>query len=157
MLIEISMKILMRGAGAVILAVMALGSVHSADMPAAGAAVAITHISGGIGDAEQQQFAAREQEFNLKLVFSLTAGNYLADVTVLVSDAKGHKLIEHVAEGPLFMARLPAGEYQVAVTHRGKTLNRKTRLADHRLRTEHFRWPADPQDDLPVSRWLDKE
>lgn len=151
------MNMLVRGAGTIILAVMALGSVRGADMPAAGAPVAITYISGGIGDAEQQQLAAREQEFSLKLVFSLTAGNYLTDVTVVVSDAKGRKIIEHVAEGPFFMARLPAGEYQVAVTHDGRTLNRKTRIAGHRLRTEHFRWPADPQNDLPVSRWLDKE
>ena len=90
-------------------------------------------------------------------MFSLVEGNYVADVRVVVSDTRGGKLIEQVAEGPIFMARIPAGEYEIYSTYGGRTMNRKTRVVDNRLRTEYFRWPANPENDLPVSRWLDKE
>jgi hypothetical protein len=52
------------------------------------------------GEAELAALAAREKEFNLKLVFSLVQGNYVADVDVTVSDAKGAKVIERSANGP---------------------------------------------------------
>lgn len=114
-------------------------------------------ISGGIGEDEQRSILAREKEFNLKLVFSLTQGNYVADVEVVINDAKGVKIVERSATGPLLLARLPAGEYSVGATRGGRTVIRKVKLAAGKLRTEHLRWPADPKEDLPVSRWLEKE
>ena len=133
-------------------------------LPAAGAesgggarAGEIEVVAGGIGDAELAALALREKEFNLKLVFSLVQGNYVSDVDVTVSDAKGAKVIERSADGPFLLARLPAGEYSVTATRGGKTVGRKFKVAADRLRTEHLRWPADPGQDLPVSRWIDRE
>lgn len=114
--------------------------------------------TGGIGDDELQALRAREKEFNLKLVFSLVQGNYLADVDVVVVNERGAAIIERLNTGPILLARLPAGEYNITVSHDGKTVSRKVRIATGRLRTEHVvRWPADPERDLPVSRWLDRE
>jgi hypothetical protein len=133
-------------------------------LPAAGAegtggarAGEIEVVAGGIGEAELAAITAREKEFNLKLVFSLVQGNYVADVDVTVSDAKGAKVIERSAVGPFVLARLPAGEYSATATRGGRTISRKFKVAAGRLRTEHLRWPADPGQDLPVSRWIDKE
>lgn len=133
-----------------------LGAVHvaafsaSAVMP--GGAGAISFVSGGIGEAEQQQLRAREGEYNLKLVFTLTEGNYLADVNVVVSDAKGGKLVEHQAGGPFFMVKLPAGQYSVAATYDGKTVTRKVTVGARGLRTEYLRWAANPETDHPLPR-----
>ena len=73
-------------------------------------------------------------------MFSGADGKYVADVKIVVSDAKGRKLLEHVADGPFFMARMPAGEYSVAATFAGKTQTRKIGVAANRLHTEHLRW-----------------
>jgi hypothetical protein len=128
--------------------------------PAAAAETAaqdVTVVTGGIGEDEQQSLLAREKEFNLKLVFSLIEGNYLADVDVVVADARGTRLVERQGTGPFLLARLPAGDYRVTANHAGKAVTRKVRVAAGRVKTEYLRWPADPREDLPVSRWLDKE
>jgi hypothetical protein len=114
----------------------------------------VAYVSGGIGEDSQARLKARETEFNLKLVFSLVEGNYVADVAVTLKDAGGRMLLEHVAGGPVFMARLPAGAYTVEVSYEGRPQARNVRVVD-RLRTEYFRWPSNPAADLPVSRWIE--
>ena len=111
----------------------------------------VNFAAGGIGETEQAEFKAREQEFNLKLVFTLVEGNYVAEVNVVVKDASGKTVVEHRAEGPFFMARLPAGAYSVAVAFRDRTHTRKIKVGG-RLRIEYFRWPSNPQLDFPLPR-----
>lgn len=100
----------------------------------------ISYLSGGVGKPEREQLRALEKDFNLKLVFTLADGKFVASVRVVVSDAKGRKLLEHVADGPFFMARLPAGQYSIAATYAGNTQTRKVEVAADRLRTEQLRW-----------------
>jgi hypothetical protein len=105
----------------------------------------VSFISGGVGIDSEQQIKAREKEFNLKLIFTLVEGNYLADVGVRISDAAGKAVIETTAEGPFFLAKLPAGTYTVAASYGGKTQTRKVTVGD-RLQTAYLRWPSSPQD-----------
>lgn len=109
----------------------------------------VAFISGGIGIDAQEQLKAREKEFNLKLVFTLTEGNYVSDVSVTIRNAAGKTMVEHVADGPFLMAKLPAGAYSVTAAYEGKTQTRKVAVGEGRLRTEHIRWPGNPQTDFP--------
>jgi hypothetical protein len=111
---------------------------------------AVPYISGGVGEDALARLKAREKEFNLKLVFTLTEGNYLADVGVSVADASGKVLVEHVTDGPVFMARLPAGTYVVTARYSGNAQTRKVPLSAGRLHTEYLRWPSDPRTDFPA-------
>jgi len=110
------------------------------------------YVSGGVGEDSVERLNARARDFNLKLVFTLNEGNYLADVGVVIVDVKGAKLIEHTAEGPFFFAKLPAGQYSVTATNEGKAVTRKVAVGASNLRTEYFRWPANPQTDNPLPR-----
>lgn len=109
----------------------------------------VSFVSGGVGVDSEERLKAREKAFNLKLVFILMEGNYLADISVIVKDAGGKTLVEHVADGPFFMAKLPAGSYSVTLGNNGQTQTRKVKVGD-RLRTEYFRWPSNPQTDFPL-------
>jgi hypothetical protein len=111
----------------------------------------VTFIAGGIGIDSQARLKARESEFNLKLVFTLTEGSYLSDVSVALKDASGRTLVEHVADGPFFMARLPAGTYAVTATYEGKSQTRKVNISS-KLRTEYLRWAGNPQADYVLPR-----
>lgn len=114
------------------------------------------YVSGGIGVAEQERLKAHEDVYNLKLVFTLVEGNYVADVRVLLKDAAGNTVIEDIAGGPFFMAKLAPGRYQVTATYEGKTVTRDVTVSDKRLRTEYLRWSSNPATDLAVSRWTER-
>lgn len=113
----------------------------------------ISFVSGGIGAASRESLAAREKFYNFKLVLGLEgSGSFVADARVTLSTAAGQKLVEHVTEGPLFLAGLPAGAYVVSATLRNQTLTRKFQVRADRLHTEYLRWPADLQQDVPTPR-----
>ena len=111
---------------------------------------AVPYVSGGVGEGALARLKAREKEFNLKLVFTLTEGNYLADVGVSIADTAGRLLVEHVTDGPIFMARLPAGTYVVTARYSGSAQTRKVALSTGRVHTEYLRWPSDPRTDFPT-------
>jgi hypothetical protein len=115
---------------------------------------AIEFMSGGIGEGSQAAILAREKEFNLKIVFTLVEGNYVAGVSVVVRDASGRTVISHVTDGPFFLARLPEGSYSVTAAYEGQSEGRKVTVVGGRLRTEFMRWKSDPRADtvLPPER-----
>jgi hypothetical protein len=126
----------------------------SADERSAGRSE-VAYFSGGVGEEDEARLLARQKEFNLKLLFTLNEGNYLAGVDVAIADTRGHTVIQAVSEGPYFMASLPPGQYTVAATRDGKTITRKVQVSNRGLRSEHMRWPAEPFD-VAVSRWTEK-
>jgi hypothetical protein len=95
--------------------------------------------SGGVGITERQQMKDMTRDCNLKLVFDTHTGSYLADVNVKVQDAKGHVLIDTVANGPWFSAKLPAGNYRVTATFENHKYVRAIKLAQ-RSRTLILSW-----------------
>jgi hypothetical protein len=135
------------GISIMVFALLGTAPAPAADkMPAAGS---VSFLSGGVGIDSEQQIKAREKEFNLKLVFTLVEGNYLADVGVRVTDSAEKTVIEHVAEGPFFLAKLPPGPYTVTATYNGKTQTRKVKVGD-RLHTEYLRWASAPGRDVTL-------
>jgi hypothetical protein len=109
----------------------------------------ITFVSGGIGSDSRESLAAREKYYNFKLVLTLDgSGTFVSDARVTLSSAAGQKLVEHVTEGPLFLAGLPAGAYVVSATFRSITHTRKIQVRADRLHTEQMRWPIDPALDV---------
>ena len=48
----------------------------------------------------------------------LTSGAYLAEVNVSIVDAGNKVVLDTLAEGPWFLARLPPGTYQVNASYR---------------------------------------
>ncbi len=112
----------------------------------------VPFASGGVGDTDLARITALEPDYRLKLVFTAIEGNYLADVGVKVTDGKGQAVIAAVSEGPIFLARLPAGSYHVAAAYEGTTMTRKVSVPASGLRTEYLRWPSDPATNPPAPR-----
>lgn len=113
----------------------------------------ITFVSGGIGADSREQLAAREKSYNFKLILTLEgSGTFVSDALVTLTSAAGRKLVEHVTEGPLFLAGLPAGAYIVTAKFRNQTHTRKFQVRADRLHTEYMRWPANDEQDFTPPR-----
>ena len=130
------------------LVVLAVFAMHAPPTSAKGDEVLRTpsgmaYVTGGVGSGAVDRLKAMESEFNLKLVFANTSGAYLSDVKVTVTDASGHAVLDVTSDGPILMAKLPAGSYRVDASFSGHSENRKIAVAASKLATVDFRWKAE--------------
>jgi len=83
-------------------------------------------VSGGVGASSQEDLKAREREFNLKLVFTLVEGNYVADVNVAIRDAGGlswsTRLRARFSWRSCRAARIPSARPTRAGRNRGRSV-----------------------------------
>lgn len=100
----------------------------------------VSYMSGGIGEDSREHLKAFSAGFNLKLVLAMKSGEYVADVQVSIDDKHGKNVLQATSEGPIFMANLPAGSYQVTATAEGQAQRRSVTVDKGRLGTLHFRW-----------------
>jgi hypothetical protein len=61
-------------------------------------------------------------------------------VTVVISDARGAKVLDAVSEGPVFLANVAPGKYQVNATYAGESFTRETAVPVTGYRELIFRW-----------------
>jgi hypothetical protein len=111
----------------------------------------ISYMSGGIGEDELADLTQLGQAYNLKLIFADTGGHYLSDVSVGITDERGHQVLAAVSDGPWFFANLPAGRYHVLATTQGYTREQVVQISpQHQARLAFF-WTE------PGSRFAKRE
>ena len=98
----------------------------------------VPYTSDGVGDESQANLNAQKGDYNLKLVFAMKTGEYLANVKVNIADRKG-TVLDVKSDGPWFFARLPAGTYTVVSTNDGQSESRTVSVGSG-LKTVDFRW-----------------
>jgi hypothetical protein len=79
----------------------------------------INYVSGGIGEAGRKAMSAIAARYPIQLVFNLAGDPDVAGVKVTVTDLKGDKIVEAVAEGPLFYLNPIGGRYTFDVEYKG--------------------------------------
>lgn len=82
------------------------------------ASTQVPHRSGGVSIEEFAELRSLATDHNLKLVLAARgSGAYLADVEVTVRSLPGRDVVlEHRTDGPLLLATLPPGRYEVTAT-----------------------------------------
>jgi hypothetical protein len=103
----------------------------------------VSYVSGGIGTDSRDRLSSLARDFNLKLVFAQASGEYVSGVRVAITGAGGKTLLEATSEGPWFLARLPADNYQIVATFAGKAVRRQVAVGAGRLSTSDFRWASE--------------
>jgi hypothetical protein len=99
-------------------------------------------LSGGVGSDARDQLAAQAKDYNVKLIFALSSGEYLSDINVDITDASGRKVVDHVSNGPWMFAQLPPGNYTVSATLNGRKETRKISVGKQGQKVVDFRWPT---------------
>jgi hypothetical protein len=79
----------------------------------------IPYVSGGVSLQERQTLRQMSKDDNVQLIFSAKNRDYLSDVAVRITDAKGHEVFNTVTQGPWLMMKLPAGQYHILATTKG--------------------------------------
>jgi hypothetical protein len=100
----------------------------------------IPYVSGGVGDEERDLLQAQGREYNVKLTFAAKEGNYLSDIPITITDSQGRKVLDAVAEGPLFYTKLPPGTYNVIAQADGQMHQRKIQVNQQQLAQLTFAW-----------------
>jgi hypothetical protein len=100
----------------------------------------VSYISGGIGLDEREALIQMGKDYDLKLSFAVTSGNYLGDIAVEIRDASGRTLLEASSEGPWFFAKLPPGRYTVTVTVMGQTQRKSVQVGGRGQTVVNFFW-----------------
>lgn len=100
----------------------------------------IRYASGGVGEGERDELNALSHQFNLRVLFAVQAGNYLADVQVNIVDARGETVLSTQSSGPWFFAQLPPGAYTVDVDALGQTQGQTVRISGARQSRLNFFW-----------------
>jgi hypothetical protein len=101
----------------------------------------VTFVSGGIGIEERQALKKLEGDYNLRLLFAARGSReYIADVKVTIRNTEGVTLLEAVADGPRFLARLVPGTYRVIADNEGKEISRSISIPPNQAISETFTW-----------------
>lgn len=97
----------------------------------------IPYVSGGIGTDERSALEALAGEYNLKIEFAATQGNYLGDIRVSL---RGPVSLDAVSEGPWFLAKVPPGTYTVTAVSEGASKTMTVPVSPGGQKTLVFRW-----------------
>jgi hypothetical protein len=109
-------------------------------------------VAGGVGvNARAMLSNEARPDHNVKMVFSLETGNYLADVDVKVTNSGGKTVIDDVSDGPWLYAKLPAGSYTAKASYGGKMVTRQFSVGRSGQRVAYFRWPASVEQQVSAS------
>ncbi|MET3108529.1 hypothetical protein AAKU58_003371 [Oxalobacteraceae bacterium GrIS 1.18] len=90
----------------------------------------VVYVSGGVGEDQQRALQIMRSDFNLQLIFAAKgSGEYLADVSIHIQSRAGINFVDTMSEGPIFLAKLPPGEYQITAQH-GQSVQMKIITVD---------------------------
>lgn len=116
----------------------------------------IPYVTGGVGSEAVDALKSMEKEFDLKLVFTNKAGDYLSAVKVTIADVSGKIDLDVTADGPVLMAKLPAGAYKVNATFGGNTQTRNVTIAAAMLTSISLEWTASHSEPTGVARTIER-
>lgn len=100
----------------------------------------VPYISGGIGSVEREELAAKERDYNVKIVTATKSGEYLSGVVVVIESSTKQPVLETTMAGPILLAKLPPGSYTIKATAARATLTRTVTTEAQGLKQVDFRW-----------------
>ena len=101
----------------------------------------VLYVSGGIAADQQQALRALRSEFDLQLTFAAKgSGEFLADVQVNIDSGSGIHFVDATSQGPIFLAKLAPGTYQVTATFHGAAQTKSISIVAGAVRELYFYW-----------------
>ena len=105
----------------------------------------ITYISGGIGEDETAAMKAKSKSWPLSIEFSEHLVNqdlWVAQVYLRILDSKGKTLFDTTVDGPIFLGKVPPGNYELLATYQEVTKRRVIEIKQGQHIKESFNWQS---------------
>lgn len=104
----------------------------------------VQYITGGVGNAEQNELKSSQKNYNLLMTFSAVKDQaFLSDVAVQIVDKDSKKVFEAANTGPYLNVKLPDGKYELTATYKGEARKHAFTLIKGKTETSVLRWPAE--------------
>lgn len=104
-------------------------------------ASATMYLNGGIGKHDENFMRKVAKDWPLRMTFSARKDNeFVADVSIIVTDTKGTPYLQLADAGPMTYAMLPAGKYRISARHQGQVETREVTLDGKTGRDVVFHW-----------------
>lgn len=141
-LTHVSRRALLGSLSAAALLVATSLSVHAQDELIVVEPVLTTmYLNGGVGESSEQYMHKIAKDWPLRMIFSEHKDNeFVADVKLLVTDARGVPYLQLGDAGPMTYAMLPTGKYRITAQFRGKSETREVTLEGKTGRDVYFHW-----------------
>jgi hypothetical protein len=105
-----------------------------------------TFLNGGFGKDEQETMHRIAKEFPLRLTLSERKdGEFIADVPVVIADARGNPVFEMHNAGPMLFVMLPKGKYKVSARFNGLIESQNVQLDGKHGKDLYFHWKGKPK------------
>ena len=107
---------------------------------------ATTYVNGGVGKDDEVALHRIAKEFPLRMTFSERKdGEFLADVPVVIADARGNPVFELSKAGPMLYVMLPNGKYKVSARFKCLTESQEVTLVGKDGKDLFFHWKGKPK------------
>jgi hypothetical protein len=114
----------------------------AAPPPTAKSQGSVSYVSGGVTLDERDAMKPLAKDYNLRMMFALNVGSYVADVKVKITTGKGKPVLDAVSDGPWMYVKLPAGSYKISAEYDGKTVSRSASVSARKGASLNFMWPG---------------
>lgn len=101
----------------------------------------VQYFSGGVGERSMKAIDVDDENYNLKLLF-VAKGEYLANVSVTISNSKDSNILTVTTKGPVLLVKMHSGKYVVnTITAGGDKLSRRVNISSDHLVSYVMRYP----------------
>ena len=102
----------------------------------------ITYTTGGYGLNERLALEATAKKYDLIISNADKKGEFTANTKIVITDKNNHQMLTVNDAGPLFYAKLPAGNYTIKAANSNEKVERKIAIVGKKQDRIHLIWPS---------------
>ena len=105
----------------------------------------VSFVSGGVG-REEAEALDHGRDFNLKLTMAAPNGEFVVPSVLRIDDRHGATVLDTRPDGPVFLAKLPAGDYVIHATAEGQSQSRNVSVPASGQQAIEMTWRSVPEE-----------
>lgn len=100
----------------------------------------VPYLTGGVGQEELAQLTEQATGYNVKILFADHDGAFITGIKATIRAPGGRPLLQVASGGPLLLAKLPPGNYEIEATYQGVSQVRRLSIGSKGRSETTLRW-----------------